>query len=34
MSQKKVDDDHPWGHGRMEYIAAIYSRYVNNISWN
>ena len=23
MSQKKVDDDHPWGHGRMEYIAAF-----------
>ena len=23
MSQKKVDDDHPWGHGRMEYISAF-----------
>ena len=23
MSQKKVDNDHPWGHGRMEYIAAF-----------
>lgn len=23
MSQKKVDKDHPWGHGRMEYIAAF-----------
>lgn len=23
MSQKKVDEDHPWGHGRMEYIAAF-----------
>lgn len=23
MSQKKVDKDHPWGHGRMEYITAF-----------
>jgi len=23
MSQKKVDKDHPWGHGRMEYISAF-----------
>lgn len=23
MSQKKVDEDHPWGHGRMEYISAF-----------
>ena len=23
MSQKKMDQDHPWGHGRMEYIAAF-----------
>lgn len=23
MSQKKVDNDHPWGHGRMEYITAL-----------
>ena len=23
MSQKKVDNDHPWGHGRMEYISAF-----------
>ena len=23
MSQKKVDADHPWGHGRMEYISAL-----------
>ena len=23
MSQKKVDHDHPWGHGRMEYISAF-----------
>ena len=23
MSQKKVDVDHPWGHGRMEYISAF-----------
>ena len=23
MSQKKVDSDHPWGHGRMEYITAF-----------
>lgn len=23
MSQKKVDSDHPWGHGRMEYISAF-----------
>ena len=23
MSQKKVDNDHPWGPGRMEYIAAF-----------
>lgn len=23
MSQKKVDKNHPWGHGRMEYIAAF-----------
>ena len=24
MSQKKVDSDHPWGHGRMEYITALF----------
>lgn len=24
MSQKKVDADHPWGHGRMEYITAFF----------
>ncbi len=24
MSQKKVDADHPWGHGRMEYITALF----------
>ncbi len=24
MSQKKVDSDHPWGHGRMEYISAFF----------
>ena len=24
MSQKKVDTDHPWGHGRMEYITAFF----------
>ncbi len=23
LSQKKVDKDHPWGHGRMEYITAF-----------
>lgn len=23
MSQKEVDADHPWGHGRMEYITAF-----------
>ena len=23
MSQKKVDKNHPWGHGRMEYISAF-----------
>ena len=23
ISQKKVDKDHPWGHGRMEYISAF-----------
>lgn len=23
MSQKKKDNDHPWGHGRMEYISAF-----------
>lgn len=23
MSQKNVDSDHPWGHGRMEYISAF-----------
>lgn len=23
ISQKQVDKDHPWGHGRMEYIAAF-----------
>lgn len=23
VSQKKVDKEHPWGHGRMEYIAAF-----------
>ncbi len=23
VSQKKIDKDHPWGHGRMEYIAAF-----------
>lgn len=23
MSQKEVDSDHPWGHGRMEYITAF-----------
>ena len=23
MSQKKVDSDHPWGHGRMEYITGF-----------
>lgn len=23
MSQKQEDDDHPWGHGRMEYVAAF-----------
>ena len=23
MSQKKMDQDHPWGHGRMEYISAF-----------
>ena len=24
MSQKKIDADHPWGHGRMEYITALF----------
>ena len=24
MSQKKVDEDHPWGHGRMEYITGFF----------
>ena len=24
MSQKKVDAEHPWGHGRMEYITALF----------
>ena len=24
MSQKKIDTDHPWGHGRMEYITAFF----------
>ena len=24
MSQKKVDNDHPWGHGRMEYVTAFF----------
>ena len=23
MSRKKVDKNHPWGHGRMEYISAF-----------
>ena len=23
LSQKSVDKDHPWGHGRMEYITAF-----------
>lgn len=23
LSQKKVDNEHPWGHGRMEYITAF-----------
>ena len=23
LSQKKIDKDHPWGHGRMEYITAF-----------
>ena len=23
ISQKKIDKDHPWGHGRMEYITAF-----------
>lgn len=23
VSQKKIDRDHPWGHGRMEYITAF-----------
>ena len=23
ISQKKIDKDHPWGHGRMEYIIAF-----------
>lgn len=23
MSQKKIDKNHPWGHGRMEYISAF-----------
>lgn len=23
MSQKEVDNEHPWGHGRMEYITAF-----------
>ena len=24
LSQKKVDAEHPWGHGRMEYITALF----------
>ena len=24
LSQKRVDEDHPWGHGRMEYITALF----------
>ena len=24
ISQKKIDADHPWGHGRMEYITALF----------
>ena len=24
MSQKKVDSDHPWGHGRTEYITGFF----------
>ena len=24
LSQKKIDKDHPWGHGRMEYITAFF----------
>ena len=24
LSQKKVDADHPWGHGRMEYITGFF----------
>ncbi len=24
MSQKKVDAEHPWGHGRMEYITGFF----------
>ena len=24
MSQKKVDSDHPWGHGRMEYVTGFF----------
>lgn len=23
LSQKKIDTEHPWGHGRMEYITAF-----------
>ena len=23
ISQKEIDKDHPWGHGRMEYVAAF-----------
>lgn len=23
ISNKEVDNDHPWGHGRMEYITAF-----------
>ena len=23
LSQKEIDKDHPWGHGRMEYVAAF-----------
>ena len=23
LSQKEVDNEHPWGHGRMEYITAF-----------
>ena len=24
MSKKKVDSDHPWGHGRMEYVTGFF----------